>query len=646
MNISMIVDRQRASAPVTIRPRTPATWIPDSRVTRCFRCGTMFKLWRRRHHCRCCGRVFCASCSQRQDIIPSYFKAYGPSFEDKTTPTPQRTCIDCSDHVRTVTSMEWLIRMISLLPVHMRTLYQLRLVNREWNHSVNTMLGVYRGLQYKLPCQPYSSLERDFLWTHRKAFQGHTDWLCHLFASMAQQKNLDKIKCLLNESWDQHSCAMLLCSRMCSSLYSVEHILKLHSTHCLQSPTLQAVAIDVWTKMHPIAHKKMMFWWIHIACLTPSLFKDGLIPYCCKDLELLYAMYFECALQCNMYKASLLKKVIRTLMKSASPQHVKDIHVSFGFRNMLLRMANSRKPQNEAIEFFMQHSQVRLPWEPSKICVHVTYMKRLTSSSRPFLFKCSFSDKSSRLYLFKLEDVRTDRLAMAIGYWINILTSAEVHTYTVFPITQNCGVVRWLENTQTILEIQKSSSILNYILTNNMHVTVAHIRRQIISSCVGSCLLGFTMGVGDRHLENILVSTSGQFIHVDYGFILGDDPKQLSTPIRITRGMIDALGGVESSTYAEFTRVAKEAYNAMRYHASFWYHLLSSEWFICRDKRRHWKRVRDHVLNRFVPGEWNEQAEIHIEEVVSKASTDSWKDTLTDLTHSAARSFDIFQMEL
>lgn len=41
-------------------------WVPDNRTANCMRCGGIFALWRRRHHCRLCGDVVCWACSTKK----------------------------------------------------------------------------------------------------------------------------------------------------------------------------------------------------------------------------------------------------------------------------------------------------------------------------------------------------------------------------------------------------------------------------------------------------------------------------------------------------------------------------------------------------------------------------------------------------
>ncbi|KAH8284180.1 hypothetical protein KR054_011687, partial [Drosophila jambulina] len=58
-----------ASATTTLAP--PA-WIPDGKAPRCMACQTPFTAFRRRHHCRNCGGVFCGVCSNSSAPLPKY----------------------------------------------------------------------------------------------------------------------------------------------------------------------------------------------------------------------------------------------------------------------------------------------------------------------------------------------------------------------------------------------------------------------------------------------------------------------------------------------------------------------------------------------------------------------------------------------
>lgn len=51
---------------------SPPAWIPDQKAPRCMSCNTPFTAFRRRHHCRNCGGVFCGVCSNTFAPLPKY----------------------------------------------------------------------------------------------------------------------------------------------------------------------------------------------------------------------------------------------------------------------------------------------------------------------------------------------------------------------------------------------------------------------------------------------------------------------------------------------------------------------------------------------------------------------------------------------
>ncbi|XP_046803340.1 myotubularin-related protein 3 isoform X2 [Lucilia cuprina] len=69
---------------------TSVLWVPDHAVSRCTSCQTEFWLGRRKHHCRSCGQIFCADCSEFWAPLPdiklfSPARLCGPCYHSVTT---------------------------------------------------------------------------------------------------------------------------------------------------------------------------------------------------------------------------------------------------------------------------------------------------------------------------------------------------------------------------------------------------------------------------------------------------------------------------------------------------------------------------------------------------------------------------------
>lgn len=47
-----------STSPSTSHPQSPPKWIPDHEAPKCMSCESQFTAFRRRHHCRACGRFY------------------------------------------------------------------------------------------------------------------------------------------------------------------------------------------------------------------------------------------------------------------------------------------------------------------------------------------------------------------------------------------------------------------------------------------------------------------------------------------------------------------------------------------------------------------------------------------------------------
>ncbi|KAH7885715.1 hypothetical protein F5I97DRAFT_1808565 [Phlebopus sp. FC_14] len=81
----------------------PPVWVPDARTDTCMRCARPFGFgpggggaWRRKHHCRLCGRVVCAACSNKTFYITNADPEPSPSpLRTKAKAKSARACDEC-----------------------------------------------------------------------------------------------------------------------------------------------------------------------------------------------------------------------------------------------------------------------------------------------------------------------------------------------------------------------------------------------------------------------------------------------------------------------------------------------------------------------------------------------------------------------
>ena len=106
------------------------------------------------------------------------------------------------------------------------------------------------------------------------------------------------------------------------------------------------------------------------------------------------------------------------------------------------------------------------------------------------------------------------------------------------------GFVQLVEKTEAVAHILSTyKSIQTYFQQYGPDKKAPHgiapeMMDAYVKSCAGYCVITYLLSVGDRHLDNLLLTESGNLIHIDFGYILGRDPKIFPPPMRLSKEMV------------------------------------------------------------------------------------------------------------
>jgi phosphatidylinositol 3-kinase len=235
-------------------------------------------------------------------------------------------------------------------------------------------------------------------------------------------------------------------------------------------------------------------------------------------------------------------------------------------------------PKNELLTI---DPPLPLPLDPSILIVGVIPEETTVFKSSLFPIKVTFKQTNSRGYpiIFKTgDDLRQDQLVIQIITLMDRLLRKEnldlkLSPYKILATGATAGAVQFVTSSslQAISTKYKTSKnpVLTYLkLHNPDDKGPLGVRREtldtFVKSCAGYCVITYILGVGDRHLDNLLLAPSGHFFHADFGFILGRDPKPFAPAMKLSTEMIDGMGGPGSEHYAQFKQYCFTAYTTLR----------------------------------------------------------------------------------
>lgn len=179
--------------------------------------------------------------------------------------------------------------------------------------------------------------------------------------------------------------------------------------------------------------------------------------------------------------------------------------------------------------------------------------------------------------------------------------------YNVMALGRHDGLIEWVDDGCALSDITSlfgadgSDPIQSYLRTAHpspaflssspataIHITanvetwfgvVPEIYENLVRSCAASSVLAYVFRIGDRHLDNLLLRSNGSFIHCDFGYIFGNDPKPFPCDLRFPKELLNGMGGIYSPIFLRCVRLAEEVYLHLRQHADL---IVSTLWTMNR----------------------------------------------------------------
>lgn len=589
------------------------------------------------HNCRSCGQVFCSECSRYKNSIPECITSIPTQnglTKDINHKERVRLCYDCNQKILRIRELEAMLGAFQLVELDMKDFKKIACVCRLWRQLSNFYLSKFREIQYKLPYQAYTDWEKNSLWNNRQYLMNHDVWVTHLIRSHKFDENrLSEIMELyqarpIGIPKNPRQCWTRMCTRLCNPKMSIENSLLLlfdaTDESTVNTKPITDIIVQAFDKCdNTILECYLSFIMDKIISTDNVWLINFIFNRSQESIRIANSVYWVLKIHSsnmsrkNIKERGKCERLINKLFKMLPQDFITTILNCTHLSKILEKTDNL----DQLASIFRENGNIVSPVKPDlgeqEVITDKLSVKK--SATRPIVIPLKSGESFSRI-LYKSEDLRKDQVIMSIiRIMKDILFRAldidlNIITYNIQPTSLDGGFIEMVPDCTTLYDIteNKHVTLLNYMINHNPKCTVETIRKRFIRSCAAYSVITFLLGLGDRHLDNILLTNKGEMFHIDYGFVLGQDPKPVKTPsMRITSGMLDAIGGYHSESYQEFKDLAENIYEILRRHVNTFVCLLSllpKHSGSQTNPRISEKRLLREVAKRFAPGESHDKA--------------------------------------
>lgn len=633
-------------------------WAPDDSTDKCTICKKKFSYILKKHHCRLCGDIFCWECTDYKQVIPIELM---PDDSKKTTWNDywyssydeKRVCANCDNLIIKIKKVNKIVSAFDYINLDILELHKAATKCDLWKDSVEISLLTFKNIQRKLSFMSYTELEKRILWRNAQYFGDHSKYIMALIKICETENELNIIKNIINNNTNNKiSHNDLMCHKSCSSKLSSIDVINL-LVHLYKNPYRLDSCVEFILEYLKCSDEEYICYIpvlvYNIKFDSSNILINELISKCTNNIKLMNALYMEL----NNYidntnnNYTLYNIAHEKLIKKISEYEYKGIYEKIlegkSFIDVIKKIGKAicddKKEYNEIAGGFKLTKPLLYPLDCNKKIkrIIINDIKFKDSATKPIIIPCEMEDGEYTKLMYKKENLRQDQIIMNMINLINIIIEKELNinlnlvTYNIIPISKTNGIIEIIDNAETLyyIKLKLHNTIQNYMTEKNGDMTINEFRERYIKSVAAYSVITYVFGIGDRHLDNIMVTRDGRLFHIDFGFILGKDPVFNNPGIRITPDMLEALGGLDSDYYIKFKDLATKIFNIIRKHIDIFINMLLLLKNITGNIFNE-KEIIEHIIQRCVPSESDINANFHL---VKKLETHSVTDRIKDFCH-------------
>ncbi|CAI5724009.1 unnamed protein product [Hyaloperonospora brassicae] len=177
------------------------------------------------------------------------------------------------------------------------------------------------------------------------------------------------------------------------------------------------------------------------------------------------------------------------------------------------------------------------------------------------------------------DDLRQEQLALQlIRQFAKVFEEFKVpvfiRPYDVIAISATSGLVEAISDTISIDSLKRNdrefTTLLNFFTRHFGDPGTPDFNRarsNFVSSMAGYAIVCYLLQIKDRHNGNILLDAEGHIIHIDFGFILANNPGNMAfeqAPFKLTADFVELMGGPRSTHFRRFRSLCVRSFLVAR----------------------------------------------------------------------------------